>query len=107
MTPGEFAAMLRLQEQIQREYVKFAPMVREAKDIAAREVASFAPMVREAVKLKRDLAMWHRQKEGTPTSGAERVSRFLPGPTLLQSFRRPRLEHHDKESQPKRRRIGF
>ena len=83
MTPGEFAAMLRLQEQIQREYVKFAPMVREA------------------VKLKRDhLAMWHRQKEGTPTSGAERVSRFLPGPTLLQSFRRPRLEHHDKESQP-------
>ena len=100
--------MLRLQEQIQREYVKFAPMVREAKDIAAREVASFAPMVREAVKLKRDhLAMWHRQKEGTPTSGAERVSRFLPGPTLLQSFRRPRLEHHDKEFQPKRRRIGF
>ena len=89
MTPDEYAAMLRLQEQIQREYVKFAPMVREA------------------VKLERDLAMWHRQKEGTPTSGAERVSRFLPGPTLLQSFRRPRLEHHDKGSQPKRRRIGF
>ena len=56
MTPDEFAAMLRLQEQIQREYVKFAPMVREAKDIGAREVASFAPMVREAVKLKRDPA---------------------------------------------------
>ena len=54
MTPDEYAAMLRLQEQIQREYVKFAPMVREA------------------VKLERDLAMWHRQKEGTPTSGAER-----------------------------------
>ena len=79
-----------------------APMVREAQDIAAREIAMCAPMIREAVKLKRDLAMRHRQ------SDAKREPQFLPGPTLLQSFRQPRIEHHDEGSQPtRRRRIGF
>ena len=76
MTPDEYAAMLRLQEQIQREYVKFAPMVREAKDIAAREVASFAPMGSRSRKART------RSGYVAPTEGGDADERRGEGVTI-------------------------